>query len=134
MRLETIVFRYIIVLILLSIAMCYLDPSQLGSEEKKSIIGPIVGGIAGFAFLCGMVLLAFFLHKHIQNKEVQKRRRLELILQDLDQQTLNKNVVQMIQNVQRNIYVPLDLVLQQSLVDLDSDGPLYQDVPEKGKV
>ena len=133
MRLETIVFRYIIVLILLFIAMCYLD----GSEEKKSnsqIIGAIVGGIAGFAFLCGMVLLAFFLHKHIQNKEVQKRRRLELILQDLDQQTLNKNVVQMIQNVQRNIYVPLDLVLQQSLVDLDSDGPLYQDVPEKGKV
>ena len=134
MRLETIVFRYIIVLILLSIAMRYLDPSQSGSEEEKSIIGPIVGGIAGFAFLCGMVLLAFFLHKHIQNKEVQKRRRLELILQDLDQQTLNKNVVQMIQNVQRNIYVPLDLVLQQSLVDLDSDGPLYQDVPEKGKV
>ena len=134
MRLETTVFKYIIVLILLSIAMCYLDSSQSGSEEKKSIIGPIVGGIAGFAFLCGMVLLAFFLHKHIQNKEVQKRRRLELILQDLDQQTLNKNVVQMIQNVQRNVYVPLDLVLQQSLVDLDSDGPLYQDVPEKGKV
>ena len=112
--------------------MIYLGPSEAG--EKKSIIGPIVGGLGGFVFLCGMVVLAFFLHKRIQNKEVQKRRRLELILQDLDQQTLNKNVVQMIQNVQRNIYVPLDLVLQQSLVDLDSDGPLYQDVPENGKV
>ena len=111
--------------------MCYLDPPPPESEE---IIGPTVGGIAGFAFLCGFVLLAFFLHKRILNKEVQKRRLLELILQDLDQQTLNKNVVQMIQNVQRNIYAPLDLVLQQSLVDLDSDGPLYQDVPEKGKV
>ena len=113
--------------------MCYLGPTPRGSEEKKST-GSIVVGIAGFAFLCGILLLAFFLHKRILNKEVQKRRRLELILQDLDQQTLNKNVVQMIQNVQRNIYAPLDLVLQQSLVALNSDGPLYQDVPEKGKV
>ena len=112
--------------------MIYLDP--LEQRGEKSIIGPIVAGIGGFVFLCGLVALAFFLHKRIQNKELQKRRRLELILQDLDQQTLNKNVVQMIQNVQRNIYVPLDLVLQQSLVDLDSDGPLYQDVPENGKV
>ena len=95
MRLETIAFKYIIVLILLFIAIYYLDPPPLGSEErsylsppplgskeksyldlpplgreeKKSIIGPIVGGIAGFGFLCGMVLSAFFLHKHIQNKE-----------------------------------------------------------------
>ena len=112
--------------------MIYLDP--LEPRGEKSIIGPIVAGIGGFVFLCGLVALAFFLHKRIQNKELQKRRRLELILQDLDQQTLNKNVVQMIQNAQRNIYVPLDLVLQQSLVDLDSDGPLYQDVPENGKV
>ena len=85
-------------------------------------------------FFCGIAFSAYFLHKRILNKEVQRRRRLELILQDLDQQTLNKNVVQMIQNVQRNMYFPLDLVLQQPLVDLDSDGPLYQDVPENGRV
>ena len=112
--------------------MCYLDPR--GSNSEKSLIGLIVSGIVGFAFLCGIAFSAYFLHKRILNKEVQRKRRLELILQDLDQQTLNKNVVQMIQNVQRNMYFPLDLVLQQPLVDLDSDGPLYQDVPENGRV
>ena len=131
MALEKLVYNYIIVLFLFFISMCYLEPRR---EEKNSLIGPIVSGIVGFAFLCGIAFLAYLLHKRIQNKEVQRRRRLELILKDLDQQTLNKNVVQMIQNVQRNIYVPLDLVLQQSLVDLDSDGPLYQDVPQNGKV
>ena len=112
--------------------MCYLD--RRGSNNEKSLIGPIVGGIVGFAFLCGIAFSAYFLHKRIQNKEVQRRRQLELILQDLHQQTLNKNVVQMIQNVQRNMCAPLDLVFQQSLVDLDSDGPLYQDVLENGRV
>ena len=113
--------------------MSYLDqPPE--SQEKKSIIGPTVGGIAGFAFLCGMASLAFFLHKRTQNKEVQKRRRLEFIMQDLDKQILNMNVVRMIQNAQRNIYFPVELVLQQSLVDLYSDVLFYQNVPEKGKV
>ena len=57
-----------------------------------------------------------------------------MILRDLDQQTLNKRTIRGIENVQRNIFVPLEHVLQQSLAELDSDGPTYQEVPENGKV
>ena len=112
--------------------MCYLGNQK---TEERSTIGSIVGGTIGGSVFSGfMAFLAYIFHRCKKDRDVQKRLRSSLILRDLDRQTLNKSAIQTIENVQRNIFVPFEHVLQQSLVELDSDGPTYQDVPENGKV
>ena len=125
-------YDYIVVLLVSSVFVCYLGTQK---TKESSTIGSIVGGtIGGLAFLGFMDLLAYFVLQRKKNRQVQKRLRSSVILRDLDQQTLNKRTIRGIENVQRNIFVPLEHVLQQSLAELDSDGPTYQEVPENGKV
>ena len=125
-------YDYIIVLLVSSVFVCYLGTQK---TKESFTIGSIVGGtIGGLAFLGFMAFLAYFFLQRKKNRQVQKRLRSSVILRDLDQQTLNKRTIRGIENVQRNIFVPLEHVLQQSLVELDSDGPTYQEVPENGKV
>ena len=52
------------------------------------------------------------------------------MLQELDREYLQR--VSRVLAQRQNIYVPLDIALQEALVELEGEEPIYEDVPTVG--